>query len=146
MMNRLLCLAAPFLFLAACGGGNAANHETRANAPSTEAGEINYSDPESVLAAYVKAIDAGDMEALKKIVLPSERDSLTAATGTDMQCTYEIVDRKHVSDGELHISIRITNLPDRAPARMREPRPHALMREGERWYVSAFKTAELKVK
>lgn len=144
-MFKWIAVAVMLLALTACGGG--ADNSGKGNAPVNEpaagkasAGGLDHADPESVLAAYMRASDAGDAEGIKQTILPGERDDFAGATGMDGPTKYKIVERIKVSANELRIMVQLLDVPERAPDYYKKPMPHILIREQGKWYVSAIKT------
>lgn len=122
---------------AAAGAGSTADAAGVGNSPgaATRAAGIDFSSPESVLAAYSDATDTGDIEVLKQVLRPSQRDMVGGATGVpEAQRGHTIVRRENRSASEVWLQVRFKARSD--------VMPHVLVLEEGKWYLDIEKTTE----
>lgn len=126
------------LLLASCGGNasvspNAAGNVTAA-ADAQTAG-IDFSNPEAVFAAYSTATDIGDIEAIDRVLVPSQRGMTTAASGvSEANRGYAIVRREDRSASEVRLYVKF-KLHE-------EVMPHVMVLQDGKWYLDMEKTGE----
>lgn len=92
---------------------------------------IDFANPESVFAAYAAATHTGDDDAIRRLLLPSQRETFTGAIGGG-SATYKIVRREDTSPSEVRLYVKVDDID--------EVLPHVLVREEGMWYIDIDKT------
>lgn len=137
MKQWMLC-ALCLLVLASCGGNASVNGNAAGNVNAgaeAQPAAIDFSNPEAVFAAYSRATDLGDVEAMDRLLLPSQRGMTTGATGvSEANRGYTIVRRDDRSASEVLLLIKFKAHP--------ETLPQVLVLQDGKWYLDMEKTLD----
>ncbi|MBX3474666.1 MAG: hypothetical protein KF754_09810 [Planctomycetes bacterium] len=129
----MITLALCACLLCACGGDSSSAAGTAGQ--SNQAAGTDFSSPEAVFAAYSDATDRGDVEGIRRVLRPEDREMASGATGvSEANRGYTIVRREDRSGTEVCLHVKFKSHA--------EVMPHVLVRQDGKWYVDMQKTMD----